>query len=315
MGKFKTGLGGNLLNEISKAVPQNPFLVKHIPIEEVHENEKNEFSMAEIEELKQSIREVGLQQNLVVTETQDGYTLLTGHRRFRALGELFADGDNRWQTVPCIVKDFSSVNLNVSDAAKELYLIATTNVEQRKLTPADCIQAMNMLDVVYEELQTAGETVGKRRDFMAQRLGLSPRSVQNLFSIDKNLSGEIKSAFAENKLPVRVATELAKLPQEDQKELWETKGAAASEQEVKAFAQQKQSEAAADKKKTYDVTLIGRNDFSDIRDSAYFSGMDFSKTILKAPEMERLTKEKERILSALSKIEGILNQAVQRYQS
>lgn len=310
MGKFKTGLGGQLLSEASRAVPKNPFIIKHLPIDEIHENEHNEFSMEEIEDLKQSIQDVGLQQNLVVVPDETGYTLLTGHRRFRALTELYNEGHSQWQMVPCVVKDLDSVKLQISDEAKELYLIATTNVEQRKLTPSDCINAMKMLDVVYDELQAAGEYIGKRRDFMAQRLGISPRTVQNLITIDKKLSDEIKPAFDKEQVPVRVATQMAKLPEEIQNDIWQRKGTETTEEDVKALTDLKRENHAVNNTGSVKRTLIGYEEFEELRESCRFPAIDFNKTVLSESDLTKLQKEKKNILASIRKIEKLLDKAV-----
>ena len=115
-GKFdkvmrQQGLGSGLLSESSRQFAVNEFKVTYIPLQSLVTNRHNEgFSMDDIEELKTSIREIGLEQNLVVVPEGDKYRILTGHRRFIALQQLFEEGLDKFRTVPCIIKDLSKID-------------------------------------------------------------------------------------------------------------------------------------------------------------------------------------------------------------
>lgn len=225
-GKFKKslGLGAGLLNEESKALATNDFQIKYIPIEELIENDKNEgFSIEDIEELKTSIEEIGLEQNLVVTP-DDGskYRILTGHRRYIALKELVAEGKTKFKNVPCVVKDLAKIDLPLDEETKELYAIATTNAEIRKNTDADRLKIMNMLSEVYDKLKASGyKKLGLRREYIAERMGVSSSTVHRLTFIDKNLNKDIKEQFLDDKLPLKVATEISKMDSEQQNDFIE----------------------------------------------------------------------------------------------
>lgn len=224
MAKFSTGLGGNLLSDLSKAVPKNEFQVRHIPLEDIIPNDKNEkFSMSDIEELKQSIKDVGLQQNLVVMPVGDKYKLLTGHRRFQALTELLAEGDKRFLSVPCLVKQIADIDLNISDESKEIYLLATTNAENRHNTLAENIELMRMLNQVYDEIEQNGGRINRKEE-LARRLGVSVSVVRDLKRIDKNLSPIFESDIQNNELPYRAALAATKLTQEQQEQMADEKG-------------------------------------------------------------------------------------------
>lgn len=55
----------------------------------------------ELEELKESIKAVGLSNPIRVEETDDGYELVQGFRRFQAYGELYREtGDERYAEIP-----------------------------------------------------------------------------------------------------------------------------------------------------------------------------------------------------------------------
>ena len=130
------GLTEGLLNSKSLELKQGLEIVK-IPIDKIIENENNNYSINDIDELIESIKTVGLKQNLDVMKLPDGnYKLLTGHRRFTALKELSKE-DDKFKFVPCSITDINSVKLPVSEKSKEEYLITTTNATQRNMTESD----------------------------------------------------------------------------------------------------------------------------------------------------------------------------------
>ena len=222
-GKFdkvmrQQGLGSGLLSESSKQFAVNEFKVTYIPLQDLVTNQHNEgFSMDDIEELKTSIREIGLEQNLVVVPDGGKFRILTGHRRFVALKQLCEEGIEKFRTVPCIVKDLTKIDLPLSEQSKELYAIATTNLENRRYTDADKLKMMEMLSKVYDELRQNGyENLGKRRDFLADRLGISSAGVQILNYVDKNIDESFREAFLSERIPLMVANEIAHMPKEAQ---------------------------------------------------------------------------------------------------
>jgi ParB family chromosome partitioning protein len=214
-GKFKVSVGEGLLSDVSAQMKAaDDYKVVFIALDDIVPNEQNEgFSMEDIDELALSIREVGLEQNLVVIPFEGKYKLITGHRRFEALKRLVADGIEKWKNAPCIVKDFAKIELPLDDATKELYAMATTNAEVRDNTHADRVKLMDMLSTVYDTLKANGyEGLGKRRDFIAERLKVSPALVQQYTYIENNLADEtLKELFTDNNLPLTVATEIAHL--------------------------------------------------------------------------------------------------------
>lgn len=224
-GKFdkmmrQQGLGAGMLSESSRQFAVNEFKVTYIPLANLVPNKNNEgFSMEDIEELKTSIREVGLEQNLVVVPEGGRFRILTGHRRYLALKQLFEEGMDKFRTVPCVVKDLSRIDLPLSEKSKELYAIATTNLENRRYSDSDKLKMMEMLSQVYDELRQNGyEKLGKRRDFLAERLGISSAGVQILNYVDKNLADCFREAFLSEKLPLMVANEIAHMTPEAQQQ-------------------------------------------------------------------------------------------------
>ena len=245
-------LGSGLLSENSRQFAVNEFKVTYIPLEQLVSNPRNEgFTMDDIEELKTSIREVGLEQNLVVVPDGAKFRILTGHRRYLALKALFDEGLEKFRTVPCIVKDLSKIDLPLSEDSKELYAIATTNLENRRCSDADKLKLMAMLSQVYDELKANGyDRLGKRRDFLADRLGISSAGVQILSYVDKNIAEPFRDAFTNESLPLMVLSEIAHLSPDDQaalhEELLRHPNPNLSVKDVRAFAQLRVAAAARD---------------------------------------------------------------------
>lgn len=135
----------------------------------------------ELRELADSIREHGLIQPLIVTETSDGYQLIAGERRWRA-ARLAGLG-----RVPVIVKE-------ASDRAK-LELALVENLQRTDLNPLEAATAYDQLirgfGLTHAEV---AERVGKSRVTITKALRLLrlPDSVKQAL-----LAGEITESHAD----------------------------------------------------------------------------------------------------------------------
>ena len=204
----------NLLNNSSKS----RMKITMIPYEDIGRNEHNHYSIEDIESLAASISDVGLREPLEVKALDDDrYMLIGGERRYTAIGQLRAEGSTRYDLVPCIVVDAQSIDLPLSDELKELYVLTTTNAEQREKTDYDLMLQVQNLSRIYTELKAAGYPLrGRQRDMIADKLGISPTQVQRYSSINKHLDEDLKEDFKEGKMPLTVASAAAALPKEKQ---------------------------------------------------------------------------------------------------
>lgn len=92
---------------------------------------RKQFDNSKLEELKDSIKEKGIIQPIIVRAVGDGYELIAGERRFRAVKEL------GYEDIPAIVKD-------VSDAdSLELSLIE--NIQREELNAVEEARAYKEL--------------------------------------------------------------------------------------------------------------------------------------------------------------------------
>ena len=207
------GLNG-LLNQKSKT----KMKITMVAYEDIVRNEKNHYSIEDIESLAISIGDVGLREPLEVKALEDGsYMLIGGERRYTAIGMLRKQGDTRYDLVPCVVVDMDAVDLPLSDELKELYVLTTTNAEQRAKSDYDLMQQVQNLSLIYSELKAAGHPLkGRQRDLIADKLGISATQVQRYTNIGQNLSPELQADFKERKMAMTVADSAAKLPPEKQ---------------------------------------------------------------------------------------------------
>ena len=118
--------------------------------------------------------------------------------------------------------DVQSIDLPLSDELKELYVLTTTNAEQREKSDYDVMLQVQNLRRIYSELKAAGHPLrGRQRDLIAETLGISATQVQRYSSIDKNLSEELKQEFRDGKMALTVAGSAAALSREQQAALRE----------------------------------------------------------------------------------------------
>lgn len=319
MGKFNLGIGSDLLNEASKAMRvAQDFNVIPVDINLIDPSEDNEgMSLDDIEELAQSILENGLDQNLVVIQTANGrYKCLSGHRRRLALLSLIEQGHSEYSNVPCLIKNLDGVNLNISQQGKEKFALLTTNIQRRNNTVSDNLKLMQLADEVFEEMKKAGESVGKRREWIAETLGVSGSTVRDLTAIDKKATDKVKQAIDENKIPLTVATEIVQLEEEQQDQIIDevaTEKETLSVADVEIFKTERikkqrpasTSESSA-KASYYTDELVAKTD--DFISSLKKQKKQSEKAVLKKTDFDKVVIAQGIISKQLEKIEKILNQ-------
>lgn len=190
------------------------FKIEHIQLDRIKPSPKNSYSVDDVSELKSSIELLGLQQNLVVRIKGDGtYELISGHRRLKAMQELRSEGNSDFEKAPCkIIK-------STDDIQTELQLIFA-NSTTRVLTDAEKTQQAARLHELLQEMQSKGyQLEGRKREIVAELMGVSSAQVQRMDSINKNLMPELKDEFAKENINVTTAYELSRLPEDAQKEV------------------------------------------------------------------------------------------------
>ena len=215
-----TAVLGKMATEVAA---QNRMQIVYIPYERLLPDPKNGYSMDGVEELAGNIEMVGLQQPLVVNpETEDGYKIISGHRRYTAIGLIIKDGSQLFAAgVPCIVSaPQSGQDPEVVGLLGELKLLMA-NADNRKKNSADQNREAEGMERVVARLDALGYPFpGRRRDWVAKLTGMSNSKLARLKVIREGLEPGIKKKYYDKgNLGETVAYELAQLPKELQKDI------------------------------------------------------------------------------------------------
>jgi ParB family transcriptional regulator, chromosome partitioning protein len=168
-----------------------------LPVSSIEPNAKQPrqvFDEEALEELKTSIREVGLLQPIVVREIGDGrYELVMGERRWRAAQAVGKD------TIPAIVRDTRD-DAMLRDALLE-------NIHRANLNPLEEAAA-------YQQLL---EEFGATHEELARRIGRSRPQISNTIRL-LNLPGPVQRRVAAGVLSAGHARALLSLDDSDAQE-------------------------------------------------------------------------------------------------
>lgn len=186
MAKNKRALGKGLSSLMAMDSPQLEVDVKRgdgfveLPLEKVVVNPfqpRVDFDEESIAELADSIREQGLLQPIVVRRSGEYYQIISGERRFRAMGAL------SWKKIPVIIRE------DVNDR-KMLELALVENIQRENLNEIEkAVSYQRLLDDCGLSHQELSEKLGKSRSAITNTIRLLklPNSIQK-FVRNKELS-------------------------------------------------------------------------------------------------------------------------------
>lgn len=330
--RFQAGAG--LLSEISKNIttPQEEEMV--IVYKNRHElvpNPLNNYSLQEIDKLADSIRVAGrVRQPIIYLDPPqpDGtYRIISGHRRWNALGLLEAEDPHWADNVPCTPVTLDQVKLPISDASKEMYLIIDNNSSNREKTDADIYNEYKEQKEIFLEAKKNGYSLtGKMRDIIAKEIGLSSAQVGKIEYTEKHAVPAVKDALAKNIIGIADATHLAHQKEEEQRRIMDKvrqKAAhlpiednKASESEI--FQKQEpdpETSARKEIKKTIRPKIIdsltensyqlSMNDIEEITEEVSRIS-SYADTVLPKNTYAKLLESRKKIMKELQKIEKIL---------
>lgn len=180
--------------------------IEYIDIERIHPDPNNFYKLDGIEELAANIELLGLQQPILVRKVDDGYMIVSGHRRTAAIRKLVEDGREDLRQVPCIVEAAAS-----SPELQELRLIYA-NSDTRVMSPAEQWRQAERIGELLSELKEQGvEFKGRMRDHVAEICKVSKSKLARLKVIDDKLKPEgLRRAYEEGRLNETCAYEIAK---------------------------------------------------------------------------------------------------------
>lgn len=260
MGKYQNVNLSNLgfMNSFSKSMAQNSFRIEKIPYNKIVTNTKNKYSIEKIEELEFSILHNGLKQNLEVKDNGDGtYTLISGERRYTALGSLISKGHNNFEIIPCLITDpdQSAVFLDeegneiLTSEDKEDWAIVTTNSENREFTDSDRAFQVSTLKKIYTKLSDNGVKLpGRISELIADQLDMSPTQVKRYNYVEQHGTEELKQKLESNEISIGAAASVAHLSPAQQKEILQKESVTSAT--VKTHQQNKEKKKAQRKDNT-----------------------------------------------------------------
>lgn len=191
--------------------------IKMLPVDQLHDNPENFYDLSDLDTLVEDIDRQGLKTPLYVVPDDDGYMVISGHRRKAAVQELIVSGKYGTDKLPCYI----GAKKNEAEAMLDLIML---NATTRVISDAEMVKQCEKLEEVFKQLEANGKKVqGRMRDKIAAALNVSPAQVGKVENIRHNAIDEVKVAVDEGKMSISTANEVAKLEPKKQKDLIEKK--------------------------------------------------------------------------------------------
>lgn len=205
--------GGTKLKEIQAKAQYN---FQYIPKEKIISNPKNEkYSQDGIDSLMESILVNGLRHNLSVLydSENDNYRLVSGERRFRAIGKMT---DKQYNSlfpagIPCKVE-----KSDITEIDEEIMLISA-NHDVRESSMEVKRWEVSRLKELYEAKKLKGEIKNINAE-IAKQLNISERQARKYTTAEK-LIPELSELLNENGIDLNQADKFGKLDEDAQKSI------------------------------------------------------------------------------------------------
>lgn len=188
------------------------FNIKNIDIDHIVPAKENFYSVDDIENIKQSIELLGIEQNLIVERIdRDNYKLVAGHRRYFASKALVEEGKEEFRILPCKIKSKSEDNTLLN----KLTMIMT-NSTTRELTDWEKMQQSIEVEEIINQLKKENNIKGRTRDLLSEILNISSSQLGRYKAINNNLIEELQEEFKNNNINYSVAYKASQLTKEYQ---------------------------------------------------------------------------------------------------
>ena len=214
------------LNKNSKAaavedVPKARFRSRDISIKKMYSNDKNFYSMQDIEELAGKILAVGLLENMVVTYDpcdEGEYRIIAGERRWRALNLLVGRGYEEFEIATCQIKSpmeehEERVQIIIANAYRSKTVMDVLE-EEKQLKQSLQYMKDNKLKLQGYDLNS-----GRLRDVIANIMNTTTTRIAQIESINKRLIPEFTKELQEGRLTFSAAYELSGMEEGKQQEM------------------------------------------------------------------------------------------------
>ena len=159
--------------------------LKPNPLNVIYEDDDTPEELAE---LKESILKYGLQQPITVTRSKDSLVVMSGHRRCKAMWEMFKEG----KTIKFNGKDINvdSVPLIIQAEYKteeEQFNALVASNKYRTIKPATTAKIIEKAKQYYDTQVSSGiNEPGRTRDKIAKIAGVSGRTVERYLKQPKD---------------------------------------------------------------------------------------------------------------------------------
>ena len=188
------------------------FNIKNIDIDHIVPAKENFYSVDDIENIKQSIELLGIEQNLIVERIdRDNYKLVAGHRRYFASKALVEEGKEEFRILPCKIKSKSEDNTLLN----KLTMIMT-NSTTREITDWEKMQQSIGVEEIINQLKKENNIKGRTRDLLSEILNISSSQLGRYKAINNNLIEELQEEFKNNNINYSVAYKASQLTKEYQ---------------------------------------------------------------------------------------------------
>lgn len=234
---------------VGDETPKARFRTKDINIKKLYSNDKNFYSVTDIEPLAQKILLVGLIENLEVVHDpcdRGEYRITAGERRWRALKLLVEQGYTDFEMVTCQIQTPAS-------ADEEMLRLIIAN-DYRNKTVADILEEEKQLKDILQRMRQEGRTIkgykldsGRLRDVIAKMLQMPATKIAQIESINKHLIPEFAEELKEGRLTFSAAYMISGMNEETQAEMLERyQENGLTYKEVKEIKQEQEEKAAAE---------------------------------------------------------------------
>jgi len=177
--------------------------IEQIPVEKLTVSPLNvRKQVGSLEELKDSIKSMGLLQPILVRPTKEGLEVVVGQRRFLACKSL------GWKTIPAIIKDMTD--------REALILSLTENIQIDSIDPIDRANGVKRLIENLEQEMPRTQAI----EWVAHNLGKVTNTIYDWLALLRTSEG-VQAMIRERKIATEVGARLATLPEKTQEKVAE----------------------------------------------------------------------------------------------
>lgn len=187
---------------------QDTDAYEKVSVNDIMLNPKNEYTLSEIEKLKDSIYALGgVQQNIVLVKCQEcsdrKYLALDGHRRVMACRQLVNEGYTEFEYIPAVIKTDTDKNM------KDAMLVMINSTQRNKSDWEKVMEHMKLKEIIPKLKKRSGAD-GRTRDIEADLMGVSQTQINIYNTIGTRLNEKMMMMFKGGSIGISLAYEVAK---------------------------------------------------------------------------------------------------------